>query len=157
MLMFVIPKIGSWWRHQIETFSALLTLCTGNSTVTGEFPSQRPMMWSFNIFFDMCLNKQFNKHWDACDLRRHHAHYVITVMHCSNKQQSYLSSCARILGISYCSKRLSLMSNFNPWVTLQIHGKRHMAFCFKSKTTLIPIKFNVGKYQTQETKVSLQS
>ena len=27
----------SWWRHQMETFSALLALCAGNSPVTGEF------------------------------------------------------------------------------------------------------------------------
>ena len=25
-----------WWRHQMETFSALLALCAGNSPVTGE-------------------------------------------------------------------------------------------------------------------------
>ena len=32
---------ATWWRHQIETFSASLALCAGNSPVTGEFPSQR--------------------------------------------------------------------------------------------------------------------
>ena len=31
---------GSWWRHQMETFSELLTICVGNSPVTGEFPAQ---------------------------------------------------------------------------------------------------------------------
>ena len=30
----------SWWRHQMETFSALLALCAGNSSVTGELPTQ---------------------------------------------------------------------------------------------------------------------
>ena len=25
----------TWWRHQKETFSALLSLCEGNSRVTG--------------------------------------------------------------------------------------------------------------------------
>ena len=30
--------IETWWRHQMETFSALLAICTGNSPVTGEFP-----------------------------------------------------------------------------------------------------------------------
>ena len=30
--------ITSWWRHQMETFSALLALCAGNSPVTGKFP-----------------------------------------------------------------------------------------------------------------------
>ena len=37
----------------METFSALLALCEGNSPVTGEFPSQRPVSRSFDIFFDL--------------------------------------------------------------------------------------------------------
>ena len=39
-------QIISWWRHQMETFSALLVLCTGNSPVPGEFPAQRPVTFS---------------------------------------------------------------------------------------------------------------
>ena len=50
-----------WWRHQMETFSALLALCEGNSPVTSEFPSQRPVMRSFDVFFDLCLSKQLSK------------------------------------------------------------------------------------------------
>ena len=54
-----------WWRHQMETYSALLALCAGNSPVTGEYPSQRPVMRSFDIFFDLCLNKLLGKQlWD---------------------------------------------------------------------------------------------
>ena len=44
------------WRHQMDTLSALLALCTGNSPVTGEFPSQGPVTRSFDVFFDLCLN-----------------------------------------------------------------------------------------------------
>ena len=51
----------SWWRHQIETFSALLALCAGNSPVTGEFPAQRPVTRSFDVFFDVRLNQQLSK------------------------------------------------------------------------------------------------
>ena len=52
----------SWWRHQIETSSALQALCPGNSPVTGEeFPSQSPVAWSFHVFFDLCLNKRLIK------------------------------------------------------------------------------------------------
>ena len=51
----------SWWRHQMETFSALLALCAGNSPVTGESASQRPVTQSFDIFFDLCLNKRRSK------------------------------------------------------------------------------------------------
>ena len=51
----------SWWRHQMETFSALLALCVGNSPVTGEFPAQRPVTRSFDVFFDLHLNKWLSK------------------------------------------------------------------------------------------------
>ena len=37
-----------WWRHQMETLFALLALCVGNSLVTGEFPSQRPVICALN-------------------------------------------------------------------------------------------------------------
>ena len=39
----------------METFSALLDLCVGNSLVTDEFPAQRPVMQSFDVFFDLHL------------------------------------------------------------------------------------------------------
>ena len=62
----------------METFSALLALCEGNSPVPGEFPSQRPVMRSFDVFFDLRLNKWFNKQsrlrWfetPSCSLWRH--------------------------------------------------------------------------------------
>ena len=51
----------SQWRHQMETFSALLALCAGNSPVTGEFPAQRPVTRSFHVFVDLCLNKRLSK------------------------------------------------------------------------------------------------
>ena len=46
----------------METFSALLAFCTGNSPVTDEFPAQRPVARSFGVFFDLCLNKRLSKH-----------------------------------------------------------------------------------------------
>ena len=36
-------------------------LCVGNSSVTGEFPAQRPVTESFDVFFDLLLNKRLNK------------------------------------------------------------------------------------------------
>ena len=51
----------TWWRHQLGTFSTLLALCAGNSSVTGEFPAQSPLTWSFDIFFDLHLNKRLSK------------------------------------------------------------------------------------------------
>ena len=51
----------TWWRHQMETFSALLAICAGNSPVTGEFPAQRPVTRGFDVFFDLRLNQRLSK------------------------------------------------------------------------------------------------
>ena len=51
----------SWWRHQMKTFSALLAICAGNSPVTGEFPAQRPVTRSFDVFSDLPLNERLSK------------------------------------------------------------------------------------------------
>ena len=67
--------VNSWWRHQMETFSELLALCEGNPSVTGGFLSQRPVTRSFEIFFDLCLNKQLSKQprrwWFEREVWRH--------------------------------------------------------------------------------------
>ena len=39
----------------METISALLALCAGNSPGTGELPAQKPMTRSFDVFFDLRL------------------------------------------------------------------------------------------------------
>ena len=51
----------TWWRHQMETFSALLAICAGTSPPSGEFLVQRPVTRSFDVFFDLCLNKRLRK------------------------------------------------------------------------------------------------
>ena len=43
-------------------FSAILAICAGNSPVPGEFPAQRPVTLSFDVFFDLRLNKRLRKH-----------------------------------------------------------------------------------------------
>ena len=48
-------------HDDVIKFSALLVLRAGNSRVTGEFPSQRPMTQRFDVFFDLCLNKRLSK------------------------------------------------------------------------------------------------
>ena len=47
----------------MEMFSALLAICAGNSPVTGEFPAQMPVTRSFDIFFDLRLDKRPRKQW----------------------------------------------------------------------------------------------
>ena len=48
----VFCSMISWWRHQMETFSVWLA---------GEFPAQRPVTRSFDVFFDLRLNKRLSK------------------------------------------------------------------------------------------------
>ena len=45
----------------METFYALLAPFAGNSPVTGDFPSQRPVTRSFDVFFYLHLNKRLSK------------------------------------------------------------------------------------------------
>ena len=45
----------------MEKFSALLAIYAGNSPVTGEFPAQKPVTRSFDVFFDLRLNKRLSK------------------------------------------------------------------------------------------------
>ena len=76
----------TWWRHQMETFSALLALCARNSPVNGESPTQRPVTRSFDAFFDLRLNKRLSKQswgwwsdtpscslWHQCNVEWGHA------------------------------------------------------------------------------------
>ena len=75
-------QILSWWRHQMETFSTLVAIYVGKSSVIDEFPVQRPVTRSFNVFSLICvwINDWVNNR-EAGDLIRYRAHYDVTVMH----------------------------------------------------------------------------
>ena len=44
-----------------RNISALLAICVGNSPVPGEFPAQRPVTRSFDVFFHLPPNKRLSK------------------------------------------------------------------------------------------------
>ena len=74
--IFTLP----WWRHQMETFSALLVICTGNSPVTSEFPDKG--QWGGALMFSL-ICAWINGWVNNCvpgDLSRDRAHYDVTVM-----------------------------------------------------------------------------
>ena len=75
-----------WWRHQMETFSALLIHCAGNSPVNDEFPPTKPS--DMEMFSLICAwtNGWVNNR-DAGDLRQYRAHHVVIVM------SYYISKC----------------------------------------------------------------
>ena len=75
--LYKATHCGSWWRHKMETFSALLALCPGNS--------HRPVTRSFAIFFDPRLkerlSKQSRRRWFETPSRSLSGDYDVTVMH----------------------------------------------------------------------------
>ena len=83
---FKIPRhrmwrlIGPWWRHLMETFSALLALFAGELPVTGEFPSKD--QWRGALMFSLIcvwINGWVNNP-NAGDLRRQRVNYDVTIM-----------------------------------------------------------------------------
>ena len=79
ILVRYLESSHSWWCHQMETFSALLAICAGNSPVKGEFPTHRQVTRSFDDFFDH-LNKRLSKQSYGWWLRRHRAHCDVIVI-----------------------------------------------------------------------------
>ena len=123
---FVIVQIHSWWRHEMETFSALLILSAGNSPVNGDIPAQRPVMRSFDVFFDLRLNKRLSKQREAGHLGRHHAHYDVIVMcygrlcrYCTdNCNNGYPKICTRWVVFCFVLATLQFFAN---WYGLSNH------------------------------------
>ena len=64
-LKIKVTEFAKVWPHddviQWKKIFHILAHCVGNSPVTGEFTSQRPVTWSFDVFFDLCLNKLLSK------------------------------------------------------------------------------------------------
>ena len=63
-----------WWRNYMESLSAWLAIYEGNPSVTGRFPSQRPLTRSLNVFLICAWTKCFKQTieppviWDAITL-----------------------------------------------------------------------------------------
>ena len=76
--------LNPWWRHQMETFSALLAICAGNSPVPVNSPHKG--QWRGALMFPLIyawINAWVNNP-EAGDLRRNRAHYDVSVMHWMN-------------------------------------------------------------------------
>ena len=63
----------------MKTFFALLAIYAGNSPVTGEFSTQRPVTRSFVSLICAWINGWVNNR-EAGDLRRHRVHHDITII-----------------------------------------------------------------------------
>ena len=114
----------------METFPALLALCAGNSPITGKLTAQSPLMRSFDVFFDLRLDKRMSKQswvsWfetPSCPLWRHCNVVVI-----------YRVTKTMLYNISVCKQRIC-QCKFGKSVDISIvillfsgpnHGKRSL-------------------------------
>ena len=77
---YALYRNQSWWRHQMETFSALLALCAGNSPAPVNSPHKG--QWREALMFTLIcarINDWVNNR-EAGDLRRHRGHYDVNVI-----------------------------------------------------------------------------
>ena len=68
----------------MEIFFRVTGILCGEFTGPGEFPAQRPVTRSFDVLFDLHLNKRLSNNREAGDLRRCRVHYHVIVMHLIN-------------------------------------------------------------------------
>ena len=100
-----------WWRQQMETFSALLALCAGNSLHWSPVNSPHKGQWLGDLMFS--LNSTWINGWannrEAGDLRRHRAHYDVTVMLYSTLFSAIIPVCQwyqrRLIHVGFISYR----------------------------------------------------
>ena len=96
----------SWWRHQMETFSALLAICTGNSP--GPVPTLRPVTRSFDVYFDLHPNKRLSKQssvwWLETPSRPLWRHRNATQTHFGQSQPNLNSGPINLTLNQYCQK-----------------------------------------------------
>ena len=106
----------AWWRHQMETFSALLALCAGKSPVPVNSPHKG--QWRGALMFSLIcvwINGWVNNR-EAGDLRRYRGHYDVNVMEYNNYAHA-----SRSLLFSH----LLLCKSMYPWFLLW-YGGNHM-------------------------------
>ena len=70
----------TWWRHQMETFSALLALCAGNSPVLVNSPHKGQWRGALMFSFIYAWINDWVNNREAGDLRRYCGHCDVNVM-----------------------------------------------------------------------------
>ena len=91
---FSIPTFITMMTSSNGNIFRVIGLCEGNPPVNGGFPSQRPVTRSFDIFFDLCLNKRSSKQskrgiyetssrslWRHCNTKNEHNVHNVTQSH----------------------------------------------------------------------------
>ena len=125
----------------MEIFSALLAICEGNSLVTGEFPSQRPVTRSFDVFFDLCLNtrlsKQMGPRWFetlSCSLWRRCNEYDNGITGYIIRRISNFSVFIQFSFYFICAEWVRVWHNSNAWKGTQ--AQTCIICCNKNKRVM---------------------
>ena len=82
---------------------------SGNLPVTGGLPSQRPVTWIFDVFFDGFWTNGWANKRDGGDLRCHRIHYDIIVM--GRHAPTYFNQ--KVLCILWMQKSTATSSKIN--------------------------------------------
>ena len=133
----------AWWRHQMETFSALLAIRAGNSPVPLNSPHKG--QWRGALVFSLIcvwINGWVNNR-AAGDLRRHRGHYDVNVMvwllygsvHFMNVENHtstvlYENSCLTTSGAASDENFIKMMTfsfQCHTWTNVDPVLRRHMA------------------------------
>ena len=152
------------WRHQVETFSALLALCAGISPVTGECPSQRSVTRSFDVFFDLRLGKWLSKQsrrlwfetswhslWRHCNARLwvqtmiYVLHWIFSALSATS---SNYSLCLAILICLFCFNMIRNVL-WNAFRYILIFGMINL-HCEKQCNIILCFKPELNNYITHE-------
>ena len=107
----------------METFSGLLALCEGNPPVTGGFHSQRPVTWTFVVFFDLQLGKQWRRRWFQTPSRSLWRHFNVSNeipwRQRSGSTLTHVMPCCRT-GITWTKVKSRILAS----TPVQFHRKR---------------------------------
>ena len=128
----------------METLSALLAICAGNSPVHGEFPAQRPVTRSFDVYFDMHPNKRLSKHswgwwfetpsyplwrhWNASDAYisvSKLCYYCVQIMACRLFRQAPNHYLYQYWFIDHWTIGNKLQGNLNKYKSVFLHENAH--------------------------------
>ena len=146
---------GSWWRHRMEIFSALLSLCAGSSV-----NSPHENQWRGALMFCLicALTNGLVNNRDAGGLRRNCAHYEVTVT-CYMKPPTFvyhlevyilvyfLVVCTGIMylntvGTSLRHSYISIYNNYNVHIFLWHHWFWRMGSLIPTLINFNPSKIN---------------
>ena len=123
----------------MESFYTLLAICVGNSPVTGEFPEQMPVTWSFDVFFDLRLNKRLSKQswgwwfetplrplWRHCNAVRtiilNHIQWFNMMTYNTSWRPAHLTQNMDSLYSEFYSRDISMNMNFVNFLDLMMPG-----------------------------------